>query len=124
MGLLIPRGSSRIAAVPFRALQAKEALQLASRGLRQFADKLDVARKLVRSQACFHELLQFMTQSIVARQRILQNDKRLRLTNPFSSALAITAASSTAGCAISAASTSTGETQMPLTFSISSLRPQ
>ena len=36
----------------------------------------------------------------------------------------MTAASSTASCETSAASTSNGETQMPLTLNMSSVRPQ
>src|SRR5438552_2875102 len=44
--------------------------------------------------------------------------------NPSGSGCGTTAASSTAGCVISALSTSNGETQMPDTLNMSSLRPQ
>src|SRR5262249_31707056 len=49
--------------------------------------------------------------------------KACGLTSPSASSWPTTAASSTAGCAISAASTSTGETHWPLTLSMSSERP-
>src|SRR6185369_5117767 len=54
----------------------------------------------------------------------------LRTTNAFDfvspspSSMPITAHSSTEGCCISVASTSNGETHIPLTFSMSSLRPE
>src|SRR5262249_1227522 len=53
----------------------------------------------------------------------LSTTNALVLVRPSASGLPIIAASSTAGCCISVASTSKGDTNMPLTFTMSSLRP-
>src|SRR3954464_1609865 len=50
--------------------------------------------------------------------------KAFGFNNPSASASGTTAACSTAGCTISALSTSNGETQMPDTLNMSSARPQ
>ena len=50
--------------------------------------------------------------------------KAFGLISPSASCLPMTAASSTASCEVSAASTSNGDTHMPETLNMSSVRPQ
>ena len=80
-------------------------------------------RRSAPSRASFSS--SFTVSASCCRAASCSTTKALRLDQP----VAILArrpppTSSTAGCATSASSTSNGETQMPLTFSISSVRPQ
>ena len=115
-GALTTRRSSAL------ALAQAKALDLAGRRLRQLVDELDRARVLVGGEPFLDEGLERRRRSPPAPG--LRTTKALVLVRPSPSSVPMTAHSSTAGCCISVASTSNGETQMPLTLSMSSLRPE
>ena len=105
-------------------LAQHEALDLPRRGLRQFRHHLHPPRVFVRRQPCPavpHQIRLEPFRHVV--DRLFGTIQASGLISPSASSRPMTAASSTSGCSISAASISAGEHQMPPTFSMSPLRP-
>ncbi len=100
-----PAGGSGGARIPARAA---EALDLAGGGLRQIGDELDEARVLVGREPLLHEGLQLGLGRPIGAAGPSARQGLGRARPCSSSSLPITAASSTAGCCTSVASTSKG----------------
>jgi uncharacterized protein (PEP-CTERM system associated) len=86
----------------------------------QLAARYDGAFLLYRSSTTLNSYEQHG--SLAAKRKL--STRTVFFINGGASVAPTTAASSTPSCATNAASTSAGDTYMPLTFSMSSLRPQ
>src|SRR5215469_14793423 len=100
-----------------------EPLNLARRRLGQLRDELDPARILVGCELVLHEALELSFEAGSGGRAVLEDDEGLGLDEAVRVLVAHPAVLE-AGWPTSVFSTSTGETQMPPTLSMSSARPQ
>ena len=92
--------------------------------LGQVVSELDPPRVLVDGQPPLHVIFQFVLESALAEKPHSATTNALGLMSFCSSVAPITAHSRTASCSTRQFSISVGDTKMPPTFSISSVRPQ